>query len=99
MGIKVLENMIFIVRKKNHLTFCLANTNMFILKDFCDDTAIENWTCIKMVEYYRSTSKLKNRNRILDCARKDLEQVAISDSNFDMARKKKAQDILDNWKV
>jgi len=72
---------------------------MFILKDFYDDTTIEDWTCVKMVEYYRLKSELKDSKNVLDRIRKDLEEVAKSDSKFDMPRKKKAQDILDDWKV
>ncbi|CAB4400787.1 unnamed protein product [Rhizophagus irregularis] len=66
------------------------------LKAFCNDIAIENWTCANMVEYYHSKSG-QNRRKVLDCIKKDLEDVANLD-DFDMTRKRKAQDILDDWK-
>lgn len=68
------------------------------LKDFYEDTTVENWTCINMEEYYRSRSEQKDGKRILDRIKKDLEEVANSDS-FDISCKRKAQDILNNWKV
>lgn len=68
------------------------------LKAFYNDTAIENWTRVNMEKYYRSKSGQKNRRKVLDCIKKDLEEVANLD-DFDMARKKKAQHILDDWKV
>ncbi|CAG8597602.1 9468_t:CDS:10 [Ambispora gerdemannii] len=66
------------------------------LKAFYNDTAIENWTCVNMEEYYRSKSG-QNRRKVLDCIKKDLEEVANL-GDFDMTRKRKAQDILDDWK-
>ncbi|KAF0517978.1 hypothetical protein F8M41_016822 [Gigaspora margarita] len=68
------------------------------LKAFYNDTAIENWTRVNMEKYYRSKSGQKNRRKVLDCIKKDLEEVANLD-DFDMARKKKAQHILDDWKT
>ncbi len=68
-------------------------------KDFYNETAIENWSCVKVVEYYRSKLKQKDSKKVLDQIRKDLEEIANSDSEFDTARKDKAQAILDDWKV
>ncbi|CAG8837814.1 45809_t:CDS:2, partial [Gigaspora margarita] len=39
----------------------------------------------------------KNQRKVLDCIKKDLEKLANLD-DFDMARKRKAQAILDDWK-
>ncbi|CAG8476978.1 14049_t:CDS:10 [Ambispora leptoticha] len=41
--------------------------------------------------------KEPEKRKVLDCIKKDLEEVANLD-DFDMTRKRKAQDILDNWK-
>jgi hypothetical protein len=68
-------------------------------KDFYNETAIENWSCVKMVEYYRSNLEQKDLKKVLDQIRKDLEEIANSDSEFDTTRKDKAQSILDDWKV
>ena len=65
---------------------------------FYDDTAIENWTCARIMEYYRSKSEQKDRKKVLDRIKKDLEEVEESDS-FDIRKKRKAREILDNWKV
>ncbi|KAG9294365.1 hypothetical protein G9A89_001870 [Geosiphon pyriformis] len=72
--------------------------NMSVLKAFYHDIAIKNWTCDNMIEHYRTKSEHKDRVRILDRIRKDLQEVANSDSECDIVRKGKAQDILDDWK-
>ena len=75
-----------------------STLSKFTLKAFYDDTAIENWTCARIMEYYRSKSKQKNRKKVLDRIKKDIEEVEESDS-FDIRKKRKAREILDNWKV
>ena len=59
----------------------------------------ENWTCVNLVEFYRANSKQKERKKVLDNIKKDLEKVVRSKSGFDATRKKKAQKIINNWKV
>jgi len=75
-----------------------STLSKFTLKAFYDDTAIENWTCARIMEYYRSKSEQKNRKKVLDRIKKDIEEVEESDS-FDIRKKRKAREILDNWKV
>jgi len=69
----------------------------FALRAFYEETAIGDWTCVHMVEYYRSNSEQKDRKKILDRIKKDLEEVEVSDS-FDIIKKRKAREILDDWK-
>ncbi|PKK61817.1 hypothetical protein RhiirC2_200303 [Rhizophagus irregularis] len=73
------------------------STSNFALKAFYVDTAIENWTCARIMECYRSKSEQKDRKKVLDRIKKDLEEVEESDS-FDTRKKRKAREILDNWK-
>ncbi|CAG8578506.1 8638_t:CDS:10 [Paraglomus brasilianum] len=61
-------------------------------------TNTENWTCVNLVEFYRANSKQKERKKVLDNIKKDLEKVVRSKSGFDATRKKKAQKIINNWK-
>ncbi|CAG8811764.1 26566_t:CDS:2, partial [Racocetra persica] len=69
-----------------------------ILKAFYNDTAIENWVCINIVEYYHAKSGQKNLIKIMDHIKKDLQKVADDDSEFEMMCKRKAQEILNDWK-
>ncbi|CAG8670614.1 3470_t:CDS:2, partial [Racocetra fulgida] len=64
--------------------------------EFYYKTPVEDWTYTNLMKYYRSKSKHKDKRKVLDCIKKDLEEVA--NSNSDMSYKKKAQDILDDWK-
>ncbi|CAB4445276.1 unnamed protein product [Rhizophagus irregularis] len=73
------------------------STSNFALKAFYVDTAIENWTCARIMECYRSKSEQKDKKKVLDRIKKDLEEVEESDS-FDIRKKRKAREILDNWK-
>ncbi|CAG8721340.1 4134_t:CDS:2, partial [Funneliformis mosseae] len=68
------------------------------IKAFFIDTTFENWTCINMIEYYYANSGYKNLQKIMDCIKKDLQGVANTNSEFEIAHKKKARDILDDWK-
>ncbi|CAB4445315.1 unnamed protein product, partial [Rhizophagus irregularis] len=49
------------------------------------------------MECYRSKSEQKDKKKVLDRIKKDLEEVEESDS-FDIRKKRKAREILDNWK-
>nr|CAG8633643.1 11954_t:CDS:2 [Entrophospora candida] len=69
------------------------------LKAFYYVTAIESWTYINIIEYYREKVGQKDLKQILDRVKKDLQEVANSNSDFGMASKKKAQEILDDWKL
>jgi len=60
---------------------------------------VEDWTCISLVEYYRSKMEQKDWKQILDLIKKDLIKVKNSDSKFDIICRKKAREILDKWKV
>ncbi len=70
----------------------IQSTSTF--KAFYNDTIIKNWIYVNMVKYYHLKSG-QNKRKVLDCIKKDLEEVANLD-DFDMTCKKKAQDILDN---
>jgi hypothetical protein len=67
--------------------------------DFYSDSIIDDWTCLNIVEFYRAKLKQKDLKQALDQIKKDLEEVANSEFVFDVTRIKKAQEILDNWKV
>ncbi|CAG8623765.1 1589_t:CDS:2, partial [Funneliformis caledonium] len=58
---------------------------------------VEDWTCIMLVEYYRSQIKQGEWKNVLDSIKKDLIKVASPVSEFDIIRRK-AQGILDRWK-
>ncbi|CAG8657859.1 11482_t:CDS:10, partial [Ambispora leptoticha] len=66
--------------------------------DFYKHRAVEDWTCEKLVEFYRATSGQKDRRKVLDSIKKDLKKVKETNSEFDTTRKRKAQRIVDNWK-
>ena len=50
------------------------------------------------MEYYRSKTKQKDSKQIFDRIKKDLQEVDDSKS-FDTVKKRRAREILDNWKV
>ncbi|CAG8629038.1 8298_t:CDS:2 [Diversispora eburnea] len=66
--------------------------------DFYKLNEIEDWACIKVVKYYRANSGQKTWTKVLDKIKKDL-QIVASDPTFDARRKRKAQEIIDSWKV
>ena len=68
-------------------------------KKFYNNTATKNWSCIEVINYYRSKLERKDLKSVLDYIKKDLQSIANSDTEFDMVRRNKAQAILDNWKV
>ncbi|CAG8846385.1 38397_t:CDS:2, partial [Gigaspora margarita] len=59
----------------------------------------EDKTCIKVVEYFHANSEHKEWKKILDSIKKDLKKVIKSTFGFDVTRKRKAQRIIDNWKI
>ncbi len=60
---------------------------------------IENWSCNKLVEYYRENLGRKDCKYVLDNIKKDLTRIADSNSGFSVERRRKAQTIIDHWKV
>ena len=72
---------------------------MILLMDFYRFFAIKDWTCDKIIEYYYKTYKQKGRKKLLDSIKKDLQKIANSEYILDETRKRKAQEILDYWKV
>ncbi|CAG8576928.1 13828_t:CDS:2 [Acaulospora colombiana] len=66
--------------------------------DFYKLNEIEDWACIKVVKYYRANSGQKTWTKVLDKIKKDL-QIVASDPTFDARRKRKAQEIIDSWKI
>ena len=69
------------------------------LMAFYHVTEVEDWTCIRLVDYYRSKIKQGEWKNVLDSIKKDLIKVASPVSGFDITRRRKAQGILDRWKV
>ncbi|CAG8456656.1 14325_t:CDS:2 [Acaulospora colombiana] len=65
--------------------------------DFYQENAIENWTCVALLKYYRLKKKQKDRKRTFDSIKKDL--LLVEDSiSFSPEKRRKAREILDNWK-
>ncbi|CAI2194819.1 10358_t:CDS:2, partial [Funneliformis geosporum] len=54
-----------------------------VLMAFYHVTATEDWTCINVVEYYRTKVEQKDFKQVLDRVRKDLQEVADFNSEFD----------------
>ncbi|CAG8629318.1 35085_t:CDS:1, partial [Gigaspora margarita] len=76
--------------------FCVT-FNGHLSMDFYSISSVENWTSGRIIEHYQM--KLKgNRTKILDSIKKDLQKVVVS-TDFDNARKSKAQKIIDQWKI
>lgn len=48
---------------------------------------------------YRTKVKQKDLKQMLDVIKKELREVASPEPEFDVTRRKKAQEIIDNWKV
>ncbi|RIA79484.1 hypothetical protein C1645_840573 [Glomus cerebriforme] len=66
--------------------------------NFYLDNIIEDWTCLNVIGFYRTKVKQKGLKEVLGLIHKDLREIANSNPGFDATRKKKAQEILDNWK-
>ena len=60
-------------------------------------TPIEDWNYDNLLEYYRMESKEKEIKKIHDYIKKDLQKVEASE--FDLKYRKKAREILNDWKV
>ena len=67
--------------------------------NFYRDSIIDDWTCLNLVDFYRAELKQKDLKQVLDRIKKDLAEVANPELGFDVTRRKRAQQILDNWKV
>ncbi|RHZ66598.1 hypothetical protein Glove_306g28 [Diversispora epigaea] len=66
--------------------------------NFYKSTPIEKWSSTNIVEYYRKENLQQTLPKILDSVKKDLIKVTSADSDFDVERRKKAQNIVDTWK-
>ncbi|CAG8633457.1 7116_t:CDS:2 [Paraglomus occultum] len=66
--------------------------------DFYLDNITEDWTCLKVIGFYRTKIKRKGLKEVLSSIHKDLRDIANSNPRFDATKKKKAREILDNWK-
>ncbi|CAG8840758.1 3630_t:CDS:1, partial [Racocetra persica] len=71
---------------------------MSIRLNFYLDNIIEDWTCLKVIGFYRTKIKPKGLKELLSFIHKDLRDIANSNPGFDATKKKKAREILDNWK-
>ncbi|CAG8796478.1 23111_t:CDS:2, partial [Dentiscutata erythropus] len=76
--------------------------------DFYRVNTIGNWTCVNLLEDYRSNTRYKDKKQILDCIKKNFQGMEDSNS-FDAGKsgsgpshgpvkKGEARKILDNWK-
>ena len=61
-------------------------------------TPIHEWTCTNLVDYYRKDN-IYELSKILDSVKKNLTKVADVEFGFDVKRRMKAQELLNNWKV
>ncbi|CAG8523913.1 2512_t:CDS:10 [Scutellospora calospora] len=77
----------------------MSAQSISILMIFYHVTAIEDWTCVNITNYYQEKTGEKERKKILDYIKKDLGKVLNPDFDFDVLRKRKAQEILNTWKV
>ena len=59
---------------------------------------IEDWTFANITKYYRANLDNNEHKNVLDCIKKDLVKVTKS-SEFDKTRQRKAQTILNDWRV
>ena len=67
--------------------------------DFYRDKIIDDWTCLNVVDLYHTRVKRKDLKEALNLIHKGLREVANSDPRFDLTKRRKARNILDNWKV
>ncbi|CAG8811105.1 15683_t:CDS:10, partial [Cetraspora pellucida] len=58
--------------------------------------AVGDWTYVKVTEHYRAKLQ-KDQRQVLDSIKKDLQKVVLV-FEFDETKRKKAQEILDQWK-
>ncbi|CAG8601925.1 1509_t:CDS:10, partial [Dentiscutata heterogama] len=77
----------------------MSTQSTSILMAFYHVTAIEDWTCANITNYYQEKTGEKERKKVLDYIKKDIGKILNSDVDFDILRKNKAQKILDNWKL
>jgi len=66
--------------------------------NFYKVTPVQEWTCTNLVDYYHKNNILE-LSKILDDVKKNLQRVADLKSGFDVARRTKAQGIINSWKV
>ena len=61
-------------------------------------TPVHEWTCANLVDYYRKEN-IYELSKIFDSVKKNLTKVADVEFGFDVTRRMKAQELLNNWKV
>ena len=68
---------------------------------FYHTNAVKEWTCDNIVAHYRVNIKSgrETKKKLLDYIKKDIQKIANSTSEFSVQQKRKAQEILDYWKV
>lgn len=67
-----------------------------VLIAFYHINMIENWKYLNIIVYYHSKVRPKDLKQILDHIKKDLIWVANFKSEFDLIRKEKVQEILND---
>ncbi len=67
--------------------------------DFFYSFSANEWTFAKVLEHYRTKLNRKDWRTILDNIKKDLQKVSALDSGLDVTRRRKAQEIINHWKV
>ncbi|RUP52349.1 hypothetical protein BC936DRAFT_145976 [Jimgerdemannia flammicorona] len=74
-----------------------SKITMLPVMDFYRSTDPEEWTSIRIAEHNHAKPEKKGLKLVLDGIKKDLEVVAAS-NGFDMQRRNKAQQIVNEWK-
>ncbi|CAG8556707.1 14611_t:CDS:2, partial [Cetraspora pellucida] len=61
-----------------------------------DLNTVRDWIYVKVIEHYHAKLQ-KDQRQVLDSIKKDLQKVVL-DFEFDKTKRKKAQEILNQWK-
>ncbi|RGB28441.1 hypothetical protein C1646_819106 [Rhizophagus diaphanus] len=95
---KLFISSLYIKQPKGTVLRLGDGTEIMNIMDFYNDNSIDNWTCANLVEHYHARSGQKDLKKVMDYIKKDLQKVADFDSEFEVMRKRKAREILDDWK-
>jgi ABC-type Na+ transport system ATPase subunit NatA len=79
----------------------MTTSSLFAFYHVTTVTTTEDWICDNIIKYYDAKTGQKRKEEIAGSCkkRKELEIVASPVSEYDITCKKKAQEILDDWKV
>ncbi|CAI2185681.1 9287_t:CDS:2 [Funneliformis geosporum] len=65
--------------------------------NFYKITPIKDWTCLNIVEYYNKEYGKLELSKVLDDVKKNLCKITNVNSDFDVACRVKAQEIVETW--